>query len=78
MMLGNLLRIQGGYILEETERYVENCTLFIDLHDNRLDIYETGVLDLTTDGVIYILNEQKPKEIANKLCDYLTKYKSIK
>ena len=64
--------------MEETERYVENCTLFIDLHDNRLVIYEIGMFGLATEGTIYILSEQKPKEIANKLCDYLTKYKSIR
>jgi len=64
--------------LEENEKYIENCTLFIDLHDNRLDIYETSMFGLTTEGSIYILSEQKPKEIANKLCDYLTKYKSIR
>ena len=64
--------------MEDTEKYVENCTLFIDLHDNRLDIYETGVFGMTTEGNIYILSEQKPKEIANKLCDYLTKCKSIR
>ena len=64
--------------MEGTEKYIENCTLFIDLQDNRLDIYETNPFGMTTEGIIYILSEQKPKEVANKLCDYLTKYKSIR